>query len=286
MSSMDDVKRGVERLQRSIDEAYSRYAGAGEKERIDGIAMALQGALIDETAALQPALLDALAEAYETPDPEPAAPQIDAGRTAELAALRLEIDRLERQQHRPSAAAASTSPALAEVLLGRDAERNGDVQQPDEAIVASVVQALVGFAVDLGLGFLATGTKPGDTARHRDHIKSTIRGELLGSLPAGSLADLLGHIKSNVGVQLQAFPKACADGARQMLKELDPLVLEDRASEGGALAVGGFRPFRHREAWEMFCKKYQELASSEDLFRTYFDGPLQKHLFRLRESKR
>lgn len=288
MSEAGQIKSACARLERAADEAYSRYGGVPEAQRIDGIAAALEESLAGEPEARRAALLEMLAERFAAcPLPQLPRAETDDASAAELAALRLEVERLHAVQDRAGGEAVRTPPPeIVEVLLGREAARLAEEGPLAVANVAGVVQQLVTFVMDLGRAFLGmgAGSHDGGTVRQLDRLRQAVRGEVLGSGQAGSLATVLEELKLQVGVQLQALPVACNDGAQQLLKELDPLMLEDQAQEQ-ALKLGGLRPFRHREAWEAFRKRHAELVSSEDLYRTYFDGPLRRALRRLQEAK-
>jgi hypothetical protein len=284
VSEEREVVQAAARLERAVEEAHSRYAGASESERTAGIATALRQALAAEPEAVHSAALEQMVEWYplipvRTDDPALA---------AELGELRAEVQRL-RQERSATPAAAPAAPssvdrALLEALLGRGAEK--EATPPPERIVASV-RALTALAADLARAFLAITAKAGETGLHADRFRTALRGELAGTQPAGSLQALLDEIKLKVAGQLEAFPTACADGARQILKELDPLLLKDQADEKkeGVRLPGGFRPFQHREWWETFEKRHAELTASDDLYQTYFDGPLRRALYRLKERK-
>ena len=283
MSEERDVVQAAARLERAAEEAHSRYAGASQSERAAGIATALREALAAEPEALQSPVLEQMVEWYplipvRTDDPALA---------AELTELRAEVQRLRQQQSAAPAAPAPPSSidrSLLEALLGRGAEK--EATPPPERVVASV-RALAALAADLARAFLAITAKAGETALHADRFRTALRGELAGTQPAGSLQALLDEIKLKVAGQLEAFPTACADGARQILKELDPLLLKDAADESkqGVRLPGGFRPFQFREWWETFEKRHAELTASDDLYQTYFDGPLRRALYRLKERK-
>lgn len=283
------IKSACARLERAADEAYSRYGGASETQRIDGIAAALEESLAREPEALRSVLLDTLAERFAAaPLPQRPADGTDDASAAELAALRLEVERLRQgAQAPPGGEGGSTPPpGILEALLGRDTARASEEAPLDVTNVAAVVEQLITFVMDLGRAFLSmgAGSKEGATVRQLDRLRQAVRGEVLGSAPSGSLATVLEELKHRVGAQLQALPMACNDGAQQLLRELDPLMLEDQAQEQ-AVKLGGLRPFRHREAWEAFRKRHAELVSSEDLYRTYFDGPLRRALRRLQEAR-
>jgi hypothetical protein len=275
-----DLNRTAVKLERAADEAHSRYAGSPESERIDGIVAALREALGGEPETAHSALLDRMAEWYP-----PVPPRIDdPAAAAELLALRAEVERLRQQPSIPPPRGDFDTASLLEALLGRDAERVTREGGADADRITAIVQLLASFATDLAKGFLGAAGKAGETAIHLDRFKSTLRGELSGKSPAGSLKTLLDEIKLKVAAQLEAVPTACSDGARQILKELDPLVLQDQAGEKG-VRIAGLRPFQHRELWETFQRRHAELMSAEDLYQTYFDGPLRRALYRLQERK-
>jgi hypothetical protein len=287
MSSAADLERAAARLERALDEAFSRYAGAGEDERVGGMAAALQAALAGEPGAMQAALLETLAARVapsESPMPEvvtsvTASPES----TAELAVLRQRVQELEAQAATADAGGSGDTRIL-DALLGAEARTLAPEQRPAPERLAAVVQLLTAFAVDLARAFLAAADRRGDTARQVDRFRAALRGELAGG--GQGLAPLLDEIKHTLATQVEALPIACVKGAQQMLKELDPLVIEDQASESGGRQFGGLRPFKYRELWETFEKRHTELMSSEDLYRTYFDGPLRSALYRLREAKK
>jgi len=283
VSDEREVVQAAARLERAVEEAHSRYAGAPESERTAGIATALRQALAAEPESLHSAALEQMVEWYplipvRTDDPALA---------AELAELRGEVARLRQQKSAepaPAPAAAPIDRPLLEALLGRGAEKE---PTPAAERVVGSVRALASLASDLARAFLAVTAKAGETALHADRFRTALRAELAGAQP-GALQALLDEIKLKVAGQLEAFPTACADGARQILKELDPLLMKDAAEEkkeGVRLPGGLGRVFQHREWWEAFERRYAELVSSDDLYQAYFDGPLRRALYRLKERK-
>ena len=282
MSDSQDIQRAATRVERAIDEAHSRFAGAPEADRVQGMAAAVRHALASEAKDVQSEILSRLRELY--PRLEPRAE--DPATAAELERLRGELESARRQPPQapaPAPRAAADAAGLVTALLGTEGGRGGDMAADAERAV-DVVRSLSAFALDLGRAFLGAAAKAGETMLHVDRFKAALRGELAGTQPAGTVAKLLDEVKLRVAGQIEAFPTACTDGARQMLKELDPLVIQDQA-QGDAAKRGGFRLFQHRELWEAYQRRYDELMAAEDLFQTFFDGPLRRALYRLQEKK-
>ena len=280
MSDAAAEREAIARVERALDETYSRHAGLDEQARVDALAEALQQALASEPEAARVALLDQL-ERRNAPAPASSASepsQSPAANAAELEELRREIERLRQA---PSAAATAPSTgadrAVLMALLGGEAERLGS--GVDAARVAGVVQALTAFARDLVKGFLSEPGKRGDSIVQLDRFHSAVRGELSGSLAGGSTSALLGEATRRVGVQLEAFSVACARGAKSLLDELGPELLEDQCGEGG------FGPFKYRGMWETFVRRQRELADASDLFETYFDPALRNAMYQLGDQK-
>jgi hypothetical protein len=280
MSEAEAEREAIARIERALDEAYSRYAGLDEQARVDGLTEALHEALASEPGVTRIALLDQL-DKRTAPVLTPVAEQPNQASPAQLAEvqeLRREIERL-RQVQSEAVPAASTGAERAVVmaLAGGEVERLGG--SVDGARLAGVVQALAAFARDMVKGFLSEPGKRGDSIVQLDRFHSTVRGELAASLPAGSTAALLGETTQRVGIQLEAFSVACGRGARSLLDELGPELLEDLCGEGG------FGPFKYRSMWETFVRRHRELADAPDLFETYFDKALVNAIYQLAEKK-
>jgi hypothetical protein len=291
MIDTGDTDRAIARLQRALDDAYSRYAGSGESERVDGMATALEEALANEAPPLHAELLERLAEEFaEIALPCPVPPGVgdtgvrtttsagpDPALLGELSALRLEVERLRGAARRAPEPVRHVPSGLPEALLGADAHGVDAVLDPGRAL--SLVAELASFCADVGRAFLQGGTRGGGA--QGDALAASLHGELAGTLPAGSVAARLGEIKQEVANQLEAVTMGCADGARQLLKELDPLVLEDGARE----QLPRLGMFRDGELWKVYQRRHAELSNREDLYRAYFDGQIRKYQFRLRGSR-
>lgn len=270
----------VARVERALDEAYSRYAGLDEESRVEGLAEALQQALASEPEATHADLLDHLARRHTLPPASSSNPpsQAMATNAAELEDLRREIERLRQAQSAVVVAEpAALDRGVLEVLLGADAQRLESSVDP--ARVAGVVKALTAFAVDLVKGFLSAPGRQGDSIVQLDRFRNAVRAELSAASPAGGTDALLEETKRRIGVQLEAFSVACSRGAKSLLDELGPEVLEDLCGDGG------FGPFKYRGMWETFVRRHRELADAEDLFETYFDPALRNAMFQLGEKK-
>lgn len=276
MSEADETDRALARLERAVDEAYSRYARAAEAERIDGMAAALREALSSEPATSHDTLLRLMADRYQSAPTRSAT----GGALDEIRHLRAELASLRQSAIAEPVRQPAADAALLRGLLGRDADRLPAGAPADAAQMVAVIEQLTKLALDLAKAFLTDGDKQhDDTGRHVDRFRTTLLGELSGTLPTGSFGALLDEIRRTVAAPLEAFPGACDAGARQILRELDPLVLDDEATESG-VRVMGYRPFRLREIWDKFQQRHQELSASEDLYGTYFDAPLRKSLRR------
>lgn len=280
MSEAAAEREAIARVERALDEAYSRYAGLDEQARVDGLAEALQQALAAEPEAARVALLDQLEKrtALAPASASSAPSQPPPANAAEMEELRREIERLRHAQAAAvTAASTGADRAVLMALLGGEVDRLGS--SVDAARVAGVVQALVAFARDMVKGFLSAPGKRGDSIVQLDRFHSAVRGELSGSLAGGSAAALLGETTQRVGIQFEAFSIACARGAKSLLDELGPELLEDLCGEGG------FGPFKYRGIWETFVRRHRELADAQDLFETYFDPALVNAMYQLAEKK-
>lgn len=271
--SVAPEREGLGRLQRSLDEAYTRYAGEDEESRVEGLVEALGRALALEPEEARAALLEELGAGYVAP-PEAHAHVAHAAATSEIDALREEIERLRAAPPPPRAGA--TENAVVEALLGGGLDPR---EVADPTRVAGAVRALAIFAMDLIKGFLST-SDPGSSLVQLDRFRAALRGELQGASPAGTTAALLEETKLAIGLQAQAFTIACVRGAKGMLSELDPVFLEDLSAGGGFLGIG-----KHQKMWETFEKHHRELLSSDDLYDTYFDGAFRAALLDLRARK-
>jgi hypothetical protein len=269
----------IARIQRTVDDAYSRYAGLEEQARVDGLTDALLQALGAEPAAMRAAALDFLERENAVAAVGPsAAPPAPAVANAEVEELRRELERLRQAP----ATAATPSPGapdggVVDALLGADAERFAGSVDPTR--IAGVVQALAAFAVDMVKGFLSAPDRPGDSFVQLDRFRTAVRGELTGSGAAGSTRSLLAETTRRVGVQLEAFSVACERGAKSLLGEISPELLEDQRGEGG------FGPFKYRGMWETFARRHRELTDSGDLFENFFDPALRNAMYQLGEKR-
>jgi len=279
MSQLDErqLDRAVLRVERAVDEAYSRHAGALERDRIDGMSEVLRQALAAEPEALRPLVLERMFEHCQ----QSTLVTEDSKLAKEVVALRAEVERLRQARETPVAIPAA-SGAVLRALLGTAAGEIASRNAVDEDRVAALVQALASFAADLARAFLGTADKSRELTP-AEPLRETLDAELSGRRGAGSFAALLEQIKYKIGAQLEVFSRACEEGAQHILRELEPLVLEDQAREAEQ-SVLGYRPFHYREAWQVFQRRYEELVSSSDLYETYFDGPLRKALFKLRKQ--
>jgi len=268
---------GVARLQRALDEAYARYAEVDEEARVQGLVEALHRALAVEPQAERTILLDQLSAGVTAPTaPRPGSPV----QQHEVEELRAEVERLRvalaQASHAPQPNA--SAQAIQAALIGAEA----GVSRIDEARVAAVVQALTSFATDLVKAFLSLPERRGDSVVQVDRFRGALRGELLGTAESGATERVLQETKVRIAKQMDAFLVACVKGARNLLNELDPVVLEEFSKEAGRDFLG---MFRHQKMWEAFERRHRELAGADDLYDTYFDGAFRAAIAELRENK-
>ena len=275
MSAVREIERILARTERAMDEAYSRFARADESQRVDGVASALQRAIESVPADLQPVILELLGDRYEASGPR----TDDTALAAELALLRAETERLraERQatqgRQRPDA-------MVLQALLGADgmdAPGNGSA---DAEQVSAAVRELVVFSLDLARGFLGSVETANGASENAERWRRGLQAQLRGE-PGEPLAALLEETKMSIVALLQGIPSACRDGAKQLLKELDPLLLEYQARDSGKQILG-FQLSHFRDLWQAFQRRYAELFGDDDLYEAYFAGPLKKARFQLR----
>lgn len=270
----------VQRAERALDEAYSRYAGLEESVRLAGLEEALEQALASEPAPLRLVLLDQLEERHALPAENARVEvlQPPPTNTAELNALRSEVERLRvALAAAATAAPADADRALLRALIGGEADRLTNTV--DAARAARVVQALATFARDMVKGFLSDPSKAGDSVVQLDRLRSSLGGELSGSLASGSVEALLNEVTRRVGVQLEAFSVACERGAKSLLNELGPQVIEDTSGDPGIFGKS------FKTLWEAFARRQRELVDTDDLFESYFDPALRNAIYQLREKK-
>jgi hypothetical protein len=277
VTDIKELERTVARLERTMDDAYSRYAPTAEEDRTAGVAAALRTALLSAPESLRAISLELLADRYE---PGSTAPE-DPTAAAEIVVLRAEVERLQSEQ---AAREERADDDLVAALVGPDGARALGDDGPDMRRLANAVRLLTNFSVDLAKAFLAAADQKGAAEQAVARLRDSLRAELQGE-PGGRLAAILDEIRRNVGVELQAFRDACQNGAQELLRQFDPLLFDLQTNKRkGGVRIFGFRPFRFRELWQALQLRRTELVNDEDLYQTFFDGPLRRARVQLRQA--
>jgi hypothetical protein len=277
VTDVKELERTVARLERAMDDAYSRYAPTAEEERIAGITTALRTAVLSVPGPLRAISLELLADRCE---PASSA-RADPSASAELVLLRAEVEQLRAQA---VARDKRAGQAVLEALIGADRAIAFGDDEPDSARIGEAVRLLTNFALDLAKAFIAATDQKGGADQAVNRLREALRAEVRGE-PGVRLATVLDEIRRNIGVELQAFRVACQDGVQEMLRQFDPLLLELQTSKRkGGVRILGLRPFRFRELWEALQQRRTEMATDEDLYQTFFDGPLRRARERLRQT--
>jgi hypothetical protein len=283
----DASEQAALRLRATLEELLDRHADTGEAARSEALVRSLR----HEAAALpgksKAAVLTALRALYPD-DPTPAASA--GGTSATQRRLEQEIARLRdalAEARAAAGAAAAAAPAqapppapagefarrMASVLVGgADAAAGPEAEER----IAGIVGVLQGFAAGLARTYLGATAEPDRTMA--GHFQAVLADEIAGRRPAGSVEALLEQIRRQIGAQLVAFREACDAGAQNLLKQISPHAVADGAKEGVKFA--GMRPFWHRECWERFEARWEDLRTSDNLYETYFDGAFRRALLR------
>jgi hypothetical protein len=275
VSELKEIERAAHRLERAMDEAYSRYLGVDEEQRIEGVAAALRNTLESVPENARPFLLEMLAERYE-----PDAPRADDRAAAEIAALKMENEQLRREVEAAQRRRMS-SPGVAEALLGAAARGGGGL---DEERVAAAVRAVREFIQTLAENLLQPPGKRVAKQQVGERVQQALTAQLSGGDDAAWGA-LLDDLKKAIAAHLGAVRPACREGGLFLLQQLDPAVLE--AEEGVAQAnwLGGVLGSRERELFRAFERRYARLVRDEELYETYFAPYYGKWLHDILRSK-
>jgi len=274
MSELKEIERAAHRLERAMDEAYSRYLGVDEEQRIEGVAAALRSTLESVPENARPFLLEMLAERYE-----PDTPRVDDRAAAEVAALKIENERLRRELDAAERRRAS-SPGVAAALLGEAARSAGAL---DEERVAAVVRALREFTQTLAENLLAPPGKRAAKQQAGERVQQALSAQLGGD--EGAWNALLEDLKKAIAAHLRAVQPACLEGGRFLLQQLDPAVLEGEEGVAQNKWLGGVLGMRERELFRAFERRYAKLVRDEDLYETYFAPYYNKWLHDILRSK-
>lgn len=272
MSDLKEIERAAARLERAMDEAYSRYLGADEAARTAGVADALRHALDDVPESLRRFLLEMLAERYE-----PDAPRTDERAAIEIASLRSENQRLEAEVLTLERAQ-QASAGLVAALLGEAAT----VEWPEvdahraHALIAATQAFVQTLAESLLVAPGRRGAKPAVTER----VQGALTAQLSGEQPDAWDA-LLAELKSAIAAHLGAVRPACREGGAFLLQQLDPMVLEADESIGQAQGLGALFANKERELWRVFERRHARLVKDEELYETYFSPYYNKWLHEL-----
>jgi hypothetical protein len=116
-------------------------------------------------------------------------------------------------------------------------------------------------------------------------IRAIIADEVAGRVSPGQLEAQLEDIRHQVAGQILAFRDACEVGVQNLLRQLRPEAIEAESGKQ-AVTVAGRRPFFHRECWEHFERRHEDLRAADNLYETYFDGAYRSALRRLAAQAR
>ncbi len=254
-----------------MHEAFCRLSNQSADVQVDGVALAILRALEDVPAPLRAIVVEMLSDLNTMP---PGRVE-DRDLLAEIASLRAyhaQRDTDAAGADRKDATAGELNRLVEEVFGQGAASSTADVTMQG---LTSAIELLCGFVEDLTKAFGSPGGRRGKSPDgYGDALKSVLLAQLSEDQQLGQYLDSL---KARVGTLALNLPRICANGARSLLEELEPAVVEDVARSAGRVGIG---PFKYRDLWLAFERRYTELVSEEGLYERYFDGHLKRLVHR------
>jgi hypothetical protein len=285
-----DMQAEATRVQRVLEAALDRHAGRGEEERAEALARTLRAELSGLPAERRGPILEALLALYPAAPAAPPAGDRDAERRLEreveaLQAALAAARAAPPEAPAPAAAAGALAEAVVRVLVGtsRDPKALLAGGAVTEERLVGLLRVLVAFVAEISRTYLGATADPDKTMA--GHLQSVLADELQGRRQAGSLEALLEQLRRQLGGQLVAFREACESGAQNLLRQLTPSAIADGSGSEG-VRIFGSRPFYHRECWERFEARWEELRKADNLYETYFDGAFRRTQLRARGAER